>query len=126
MPEETPQNGLTDNIASLLAYFTFIPAIIFLVVAPYNQKPEIRFHAWQSIFLSIAAFVINLALSIVLGVALIFLPFALQAPLWGLIDLAWLAIWLVTIFNAYNGKHFKLPVIGELAEKQAGSKPVAV
>ena len=34
-----------------LCYVTLIPAIIFLVVAPYNQNRLIRFHAWQSIFL---------------------------------------------------------------------------
>ena len=50
MAEETVQSGLSDNAASGLAYITIIPAIIFLVVAPYNQKPEIRFHCWQSIF----------------------------------------------------------------------------
>ena len=46
--------GLSDDAASGLAYLTFIPAIIFLVVAPYNTNPKIKFHAWQSIFLAIA------------------------------------------------------------------------
>jgi uncharacterized membrane protein len=30
-------------------------------------------------------------------------------------------IWLVCIINAFNGKRFKLPLIGDLAEKQAGA-----
>ena len=30
------------------------------MVAPYNQKPLIRFHAWQSIFLNIAWFAISI------------------------------------------------------------------
>ena len=45
MPEETAQTGLSDNAASGLAYLTIIPAIIFLVVAPYNQNSTIRFHS---------------------------------------------------------------------------------
>ena len=57
MPDETVQTGLSDNAASGLAYVTFIPAIIFLVVAPYNQNAKIRFHCWQSIFLGIACVV---------------------------------------------------------------------
>jgi hypothetical protein len=36
MPDQIAQDGLTDNNAAGLAYVTIIPAIIFLVVAPYN------------------------------------------------------------------------------------------
>jgi uncharacterized membrane protein len=119
MPEETPQTGLSDNAAGALAYFTPIPAIIFLLVAPYNQKSSIRFHAWQSILLFVAAIVIDIALGIVLGVTLLFLGFFVYGLIWRLIELCWLAIWLVPVINAFNGKLFKLPLIGDLAEKMA-------
>jgi len=130
VPEETPSNpiqppvaaqsGLSDNAAGALAYFTFIPAIIFLLVAPYNQKVSIRFHAWQSILLTVAAVVINIGLGIVLGFTLFIFGFFLYGLVWKLIDLCWFAIWLVCVLNAFNGKKFKLPVIGDFAEKQAG------
>ena len=123
MPKQTPQTGLTDNVASGLAYFTFIPAIIFLVVAPYNQKASIRFHCWQSILLTAAAFVIDIALMIILGIVAFILPWyihGLIALLWLLVDLAWFVIWLLPVINAFNGKRFKLPIIGDFAEKQAG------
>ena len=45
--------GLSDNTACALAYVTFIPAIIFLLVPPYNQKPAIKFHAIQELCLSV-------------------------------------------------------------------------
>jgi len=130
LSEETPSNpiqpppapaGLSDNAAGALAYFTIIPAIIFLLMAPYNQKAFIRFHAWQSILLTVAAIIIDIVLGIVLGIAVLLLPFFLHLLLWRLIELAWLVIWLVCIFNAFNGKRFKLPLIGDLAEKQAGA-----
>ena len=41
--KQTVQTGLSDNAASGLAYVTFIPAIVFLVTAPYNQNQRIRF-----------------------------------------------------------------------------------
>src|SRR5512135_3296483 len=41
--------GLQDNVAGLLCYF-LIPAIIFLVMEPYNRNRFIRFHAFQGIF----------------------------------------------------------------------------
>jgi uncharacterized membrane protein len=121
VPEDLPQTGLSDDAAGALAYFTFIPALIFLLVAPYNQKASIRFHAWQSILLTVAAIIINIALGIFLGITMIFLGFSVYLLVWRLIELCWFAIWLVCVYNAFNGKRFKLPVIGDLAEKQAGA-----
>ena len=111
MPDETAPVGLTDNSAAGLAYVTIIPAIIFLVVAPYNQKPFIRFHAWQSIFLGIAAFAIGVICVIpILG----WLIFAV-----GMLVL--FVAWILAIIKAFGGERYKLPFIGDLAEKQAGA-----
>jgi uncharacterized membrane protein len=41
--------------------------------------------------------------------------------LWPLIGLAGLVLWIILFIKAYQGQMFKLPVIGELAEKQAGA-----
>ena len=49
---EPNQTGLTDNAAGAVAYITIVPAIVFLVIPPYNTNPYVRFHAWQSIFLN--------------------------------------------------------------------------
>ena len=62
---------MTDNMAGALCYlFGFITGILFLVLAPYNQDRNIRFHAFQSIFLNIAWVII----SIVIGIVVIGLP----------------------------------------------------
>jgi uncharacterized membrane protein len=79
----------------------------------------VRFHAWQSIFLSIAAFVISVLLSFVLVFGMVFGAFFFLA-LTRLIWLAWFVLWLVCVLKALNGQRFKLPIIGALAEKQAG------
>jgi uncharacterized membrane protein len=110
VPEETIQGGLTDNNAAGLAYVTIIPAIIFLVVAPYNQKPLIRFHAWQSIFLNIAWFAISIiAIIPILG----WLIFAVGS-------LILFVAWIIVLLKALKGERYKLPLIGDIAEKQAG------
>jgi uncharacterized membrane protein len=124
VPEQTPQNGLTDEVAGGLAYFTFIPAIIFLVVAPYNQKASIRFHCWQSIALTAVAIVIDIALMIFQGIAMFILPWwmhSIFALLWFLIGIALFILWLLPMINAFQGKRFKLPIIGDFCEKQAGA-----
>ena len=109
MSEETPQTGLSDNSAGALAYVTVIPAIVFLVAEPYNKNSYIKFHAWQSIFLSIAWFAISvIAIIPILG----WLIFALGS-------IALMIAWVICLINALQGKRFKLPYIGNLAEKQA-------
>lgn len=117
MSEQTVQTGLSDNAASGLAYVTFIPAIVFLVTAPYNQNKTIRFHSFQSIFLFVACVVIDVALGVLLSLP--FLGFV-SLVLWPLVGLAFLIVWILCVVKAFNGQRFKLPIIGDLAEKQAG------
>ena len=45
---------------SALAYVTFIPAVIFLVLAPYNQKPVIKFHAIQELGLTLVGIILRI------------------------------------------------------------------
>jgi uncharacterized membrane protein len=111
---QAPSTGLTESATCGLAYLTFIPGIIFLVTAPYNQNPKVRFHSWQSIFLGItwaALWVISMVLAVV--------------PIIGwliglLLFLGLVALWLIVMINAFMGKTIKLPVLGGLAAKQAG------
>ena len=110
-PPQSAQSGLSDNAAGALAYVTVIPAIIFLVDEPYNKNPYIKFHAWQSIFLGIAAFVIGFINVIPILGQIIFL----------LGMLALFIAWVICLLKALKGERFKLPFIGNLAEKQAGA-----
>lgn len=114
---EPNQTGLSDNVAGMLAYLTFIPAIIFLLVEPYDRNSYVRFHAWQCIFLCIATFAIDLVLTVAMGIAFAFTPY-LQLAIWPMVQLCWVIIWIMRLLNAINGKRFKLPVIGELAAQQ--------
>jgi|HubBroStandDraft_2_1064218.scaffolds.fasta_scaffold38510_2 uncharacterized membrane protein len=117
-----PQSGLTDNAAGAIAYLTFIPAIIFLAVPPYSTSPFVRFHAWQSIFLSIGAFVVNVGVAIFIGIAATFLPWGLYGLVHlfsMLVYLLWFILWIVCVMKAVNGGKFVIPIIGNLAEQMA-------
>lgn len=111
-------SGLADNVAGALAYVTIIPAIVFLILEPFNKKRFVRFHAFQCLFFAVAwtAFWIILAF---IG----HIPFLGWATilLWPLISLAGLILWVVLVVKAYQNQMFKLPVIGDMAEKQAGA-----
>jgi uncharacterized membrane protein len=111
-------SGLTDNIAGALAYVTIIPAIVFLVVAPYNKNRFIRFHSFQSIFFSVAWIVLWKVLAIVVHIPILGWGTIL---LWPIISLGGFIIWLILVAKAYGGQMFKLPGIGDFAEKQANA-----
>jgi uncharacterized membrane protein len=125
-PTPTPlpsgQSGLSDTAAGGLAYLTFIPAIIFLVMEPYNRNPFIKFHSWQSILLT-AAWVAWVLIRLVLAIALHVIPgFGLMMFFIGIVvGLGFFILWLVAIIQAFNGKKFSIPVISAIAEKQANS-----
>jgi uncharacterized membrane protein len=110
---------MTDNVAGALCYVLgLITGIVFLLIAPYNQNKTIRFHAFQSIFLNVAAIVLSFALS------MMFALFHFLGALFGLFlgPLIWLAfflLWLYMMFSTYQGKTVVLPIIGPLAQQQA-------
>ncbi len=110
--------GLNDNTAGMLAYVTFIPAIIFLVMEPYNKSRFVRFHSLQCIFLFVVVAIVHFALGVVSAV-----PFmiVLTLPLHGLVSLATLILLIFLALKAGQGQTYKLPVIGDLAEKQANA-----
>lgn len=110
--------GLEDNVAGALAYVTIIPAIVFLVLEPFNRKRFVRFHSFQCIFFAIAWTVLWMVLGVIVHIP--FLGWA-TALVWPLVSLAGFIIWLILVLKAYQGQMFKLPVIGDMAEKQAGS-----
>jgi len=108
--------GMSQNVASGLCYVLgFITGIIFLVLAPYNQNKTIRFHAFQSIFFSVAAFVIRWALVFLFSTIGLWTVFGLLT----LISLFFFCIWLYLLISAFQGKTVVLPVIGPLAQQQA-------
>lgn len=120
--------NLEENVANMLCYVgTWVTGIIFLAVEKENKT--VKFHAWQSL--------------------LTFLPLTIIAPIIGWIGrpkwtgygwyglgsyspgipaLYWLSwiiyalifiLWLIFILMALQNKKFKLPIIGDIAEKQA-------
>jgi uncharacterized membrane protein len=104
---------LAPNVVATLCYLpVLIPAIIFLVIAPYNKDKIIRFHALQSLFLQI----IWVVASLVLG---ILVPFGSWYYMSRLLNLLVIGVSIFMMWKTYQGQKIVLPVLGPLAEKQA-------
>ena len=119
----TAVSGLTPNMAGALAYiFGFITGIIFLVLEPYKNDRFVRFHAMQSIFYSVACIAFGIVWGIFWGI--IFAASTsfglLLAPVRLVISLAMFVYWLYLMYQAYNNREYRIPIIGDLAAKQVG------
>jgi uncharacterized membrane protein len=110
VPSQSAQSGLSENAAGALAYVTIIPAIIFLLVEPYNKNSFIRFHAWQCIFLYAVVFVVSFINVIPILGQIIFL----------IAMVAFFVGWLMALLKALKGERWELPLIGKYAAQQAG------
>jgi uncharacterized membrane protein len=102
-------SGMTENVASGLSYvLTWLTGLVFFLV---DKRPEVRFHAMQSIVYGVVW--------TLLAVVRPYLPGPIGA-LVGIILFAFFVGWIVLMIQGFQGKHFKLPVIGDFAEQQAG------
>lgn len=116
--------GMTVNAAGALSYLAgFITGIIFLVVDPYKRDAFVRFHAFQAIFFNVAwigLWIVWTVVGFVLGSITHGIFFLIQLPVDLILMLGGFGLWAFLMYSAYQGKTFKLPVIGQLAAKQAG------
>jgi len=105
----------------MIAYITIIPAIIFLVMEPYNKDKFVRFHAFQSLFFHIAWIILIIAMMFI-GIILGLIPvlgWILDILLWLVIGFGGFALWVFLLVKAYGNVKFELPVIGKMAAQQA-------
>jgi uncharacterized membrane protein len=102
-------SGMSENVASGLSYvLTWLTGLIFFLV---DKRPEVRFHAMQSIAYGV--------LWTLIAVVRPYMPGPIGA-LFGIVLFAFFIGWIVLMIQGFQGRHFKLPVIGDFAEQQAG------
>ena len=101
--------GIEPNVAALLSYVLgWITGLVFFMIEKDNKF--VRFHAYQSI-------VVFGGLTVVL-IALGFVP----VIGWAAMPFVWIAeaiLWIICMVKAFQGEKFKLPVAGDMAEKNA-------
>ena len=114
--------GIAYNVAGLLCYILWpVACIIFLLVGPYNRNRFVRFHAFQAAFLGLAGILVAMALLIVTSILSLIplLGWLMSSLVWMVYGTGLLVLAIVLMYKAYNGEQYRLPVIGELAVRQA-------
>ncbi len=129
MATSTPQGnqtnlGMAPNMAGLLCYVPCCIGFIFSVVVAIVEKQSrfVRFHAFQSLLLHGAAIVCGIALQVVnmvLAVAGLGIVSLLISLLGLALGLGLLAVSVFLMIKANGNEMFKVPVVGDWAEKQA-------
>jgi uncharacterized membrane protein len=123
-PAGQAAGGLTSNMAAALSYLgIFITGIIFLAIEPYKRDAFVRFHAFQSIFFSVAMIILGILWSNFVFVGTFSWGLlSILGIIWFFFRLAVFLFWLFLMYKAYNNERFMIPFIGEFAAKQAGKE----
>lgn len=109
-PTNKTSTGIQENVEGLLCYlFGWITGLIFFLIE--KDSKFVRFHAMQSIAVSVVLMVIYFILGVIPIIGWIIMP---------IVGIAAFIIWILLLVKAYQGKLFKLPVIGDFAAKRAG------
>jgi len=107
---EKTSTGLNKNVAGLLCYVLgWISGVVFILIEPENKF--VRFHAIQSI---VTFGVLN-----VVGFILNWIPVIGGFVSWAISVLGFI-LWIVLMVKAYQGTKYKLPWVGNFAEKRTG------
>ena len=118
--------GLEENLAALLTYiFGWITGLIFFLIE--KDSRLVRFHAMQSILLSVAVCVLGFViwfLSIISWLVLSQISGLLSGLVSLLVGLLAFVLFIgfviaaiLCLIKAYQGQYFKLPILGNYAEK---------
>lgn len=101
--------GIDANVSGLLTYILApITGILFYVLE--KKHREVRYHAAHSTLFGLAGWIASVVLSVIPFIGWILAP---------LIGLGFFILWIVLLIKGYNLEHFKLPVIGDMAEEWA-------
>ena len=101
--------GMQPNLAALLSYVVgIITGVIFFLIEKENKF--VRFHAMQSI--------LTFGFFLIANAVLAFIP-VIGWSLMPILGIVQLIVWILLMVKSYQGEQFKLPVVGDIAEKNS-------
>ncbi len=115
-PPSRPFSNLSSRNASLLCYIPlvgWIAAIVILASNRFKTDRGVRFNAFQGLYLFVAWLIVDWAVGPFVHVSSEFL----HVPIDGLLKLTIFGVWVFMLIKTSQNESFRLPVLGELAER---------
>lgn len=107
---EKSSTGLEANIAGLLCYVLgWVSGLVFILIE--RDSNFVRFHAIQSIYVFGALTIASIVLGWIPPLNVVLVP---------LLGVLGVVLWIILMIKAYQGEKYKLPLVGDWAEKRAG------
>lgn len=126
-----PLQGMSPRTASMICYIPivgWIPAIIVLASSRFRGERDVRFHAFQSIYLFVAWLLVDWVIAPLLALPRMAVPshfpffFGPGFFVGGLLKLIIFGCWVFMLFKASDGVRYKLPLVGDLAERSVAEQ----
>jgi len=116
-----PLTGMSSRTASLLCYIPlvgWIAAIIVLASTRFRSDHDVRFNAFQGLYLFVVWLIVDWVVSPVF-----FIPgFAFHSVFPNLLKLVVFIVWIIMIIKVSQGELYRLPIVGELAERSVSEQ----
>lgn len=116
--------GISSRTASLLCYIPIVGWVVSIVVlasARFREDAKVRFHAFQGLYLFVAWLIVDWVLSPLLS-----FPHGWGPPFYkiipALMKVAVFGAWVFMIIKTAQDEMYKLPILGELAEKSVSEQ----
>ncbi len=119
--QKTKLLGLDQNLASALGYFIGLLSLLYIFMEPKEHR-FVRFYAFQWVGCWALGIVLSVVVSIPAIIAMVDSKLTELAMVSGVLSLLFLPfgiMYLIAAFKAFQGKVWKIPVIGGIAEKMA-------
>jgi uncharacterized membrane protein len=110
--------NMEPNLAALLSYLVipFFPVAALVIFLMEKRNRFVRFHALQSLIFGVGLIILSIVVRIVAYIPILG---AVVACLSILVTIAAFVLYIILMIQGYQGKMFKLPVIGDYAERYA-------
>ena len=118
-------SGLTNRNAALLCYIPWvgwIAAIFVLASDRFRQDRQVRFHAFQGLYLFVTWMIVDWVLVPMLSIPARLFDHSMLASPAHLLQLVILGTWVFMIIKVAQGADFHLPILGEMAERSASEQ----
>jgi uncharacterized membrane protein len=118
-------NNISNRNASLLCYIPmvgWIAAIVVLASERFRRETQVRFHAFQGLYLFVAWLLVEWVVSPALFASRYDFGFPFHRLLTSGLHLVIFAAWIIMIIKVSHNEDYRLPIVGELAERSVSEQ----